>query len=113
MPRPYDHDKLGPMIKQCRMQAGLTQAELAFAIGCSEEHLSRIETGRRTISVDNLVRIARLFGLSADDMLRTADPKPIDPYQAAINVRLQNCTEKEKRLFLELLKICKQLTEQA
>ena len=113
MPRPYDHDKLGPMIKQCRMQAGLTQAELAFAIGCSEEHLSRIENGRKTISFDALVRLTRLFGVSADALLSSTVPQTFDPYMTAISVHLQNCTEKEKRLFLELLKICKQLMERA
>ncbi len=113
MPELIYYASVGLKVKKLRQLAGLTQSDLADAIGCSVEHISRIETGRRTISVDNLVRIARLFGLSADDMLRTADPKNIDPYQAAINVRLQNCTEKEKRLFLELLKICKQLMEQA
>ena len=113
MPRPYNHDALGPMIKKCRRQAGLTQAELADAIGCSEEHLSRIENGRKSINFDALVRLTRLFGVSADDLLSSNIPSTFDPYTTAISVRLQNCTEKEKCLFLELLKICKQLMEQA
>ncbi|MGB1109066.1 MAG: helix-turn-helix domain-containing protein [Gammaproteobacteria bacterium] len=53
-----------------RKQVGITQAELAKRIGVDQSHISRLERGRKGISVELLVRIAeelevpvgRLFG---------------------------------------------------
>ena len=59
------------------------------------------------------MKVRQILAVSADDLLAVTPPRSFDPYVTAISVRLQNCTEKEKRLFLELLKICKQLMEQA
>ena len=89
MPKDFDYLAIGRGLKRMRIASGITQTELANALKCSVQHLSNL------------------------DLLAVTPPRSFDPYVTAIAVRLQNCTETEKRLFLELLKICKQLMEQA
>ena len=113
MPKDFDYLAIGRGIRQIRVASGITQTEFANALKCSVQHLSNLENGRKTISLEMLVKVRQILAVSADDLLAVTPLRSFDPYVTAISVRLQNCTEKEKRLFLELLKICKQLMEQA
>lgn len=47
------------LIRMARRQAGLTQTELASRAGTSQAAVSAYESGRRSPSVDTLVRIRR------------------------------------------------------
>lgn len=113
MPNEFDYLTIGRSIRQIRIASGITQTELANALKCSVQHLSNLENGRKTISLEILVKVRQILAVSADDLLAVTPLRSFDPYVTAISVRLQNCPEKEKRLFLKLLKICKQLMEQA
>ena len=56
-------------IEDMRRAAGMTQAQLADKIGCSQEHISRWETGTVTPGADTLKRIAEALGCSMDDLV--------------------------------------------
>ena len=60
-------------IKDIRIRKGLTQAEVAAAIGVSSVVYSRYETGSRQPSVDTLVQMADLFGVTVDYLLGRQD----------------------------------------
>ena len=51
-------------IKEIRVRKNLTQLQVANALGVSSVVYSRYETGNRQPSVDALIRLADLFGLS-------------------------------------------------
>jgi transcriptional regulator with XRE-family HTH domain len=51
------------LIRMARRQAGLTQTELAARVGTSQAAVSAYESGRRSPSVDTLVRILAATGL--------------------------------------------------
>ncbi|WP_371801408.1 helix-turn-helix transcriptional regulator [Streptomyces sp. NBC_01732] len=68
---PYDGDDeesaavlrtIGRVVKSCREQKGLTQAELGTAIGYSEEQVSSVERGRRAPSEVFLEKADRVLG---------------------------------------------------
>jgi len=48
-------------LKRARQWAGLTQLDLANAVGLSEAQLAKIETGRRTASRDEKTKIASVL----------------------------------------------------
>lgn len=57
----------------------MTQAELGAMIGCSNNHVSHIETGQTRVSNAVLMRIARTMEMSLDYFLldtHTHSPKP-------------------------------------
>lgn len=61
-------------LRKARKAAGLTQAELAQRVGCDQSMISRIEQGKRPMTVDMLKVIARAVDLPAQALL-TDDPE--------------------------------------
>lgn len=46
-----DFERIGQRVKQARIDKGYTQAELGEVIGCSNNHMSHIETGQTKVSL--------------------------------------------------------------
>lgn len=55
-------------IRRLRTQSGLTQAELAARIGVTRQTLIAVELGRYSPSLELAFQIARVFGVSVDDV---------------------------------------------
>ncbi|MGE5597139.1 MAG: helix-turn-helix transcriptional regulator, partial [Hyphomicrobiales bacterium] len=64
--------RLGNEIRKHRLAAGMTQLELARAVGTSQARLSRIESGVDLPSLDLLHRLGTALGVEIDIRLRTA-----------------------------------------
>lgn len=64
-----NYSKLGTRIAQYRLALGLSQQELAKHICISREYISRIETGKATISLETFVSLANELQATADDLL--------------------------------------------
>ncbi len=64
-----DGHRLGQRLRQLRVAAGLTQAELARRTGIHRPNIARVEAGRHTPSLDTLARIAHAIGVSATQVL--------------------------------------------
>ncbi|MFT8393802.1 MAG: helix-turn-helix transcriptional regulator [Liquorilactobacillus ghanensis] len=60
-------------LKEARVNAGLTQQELAFKAGLSIGMVQSIEVGRRTGSVKTLKKIADVLGITINDLLYARD----------------------------------------
>lgn len=56
-------------LKQLRKQSGLSQTELAAAIGVTQGAVSQWEMGASKPSLDNLVSIAKALGCKVDDLI--------------------------------------------
>ena len=74
----YDIVESGKRIKEMRKKAGVTQEELADAIGMTREALARIETGKNGTSVDGIINLAQYFKTSTDNILGWTDEKFFD-----------------------------------
>lgn len=57
---------MGPVFKQARLDANMTQDELAERVGITSRFLQAIESNERGVSLDTLIRIIRALGISAD-----------------------------------------------
>ena len=71
----YDLIETGKRIKAVRKQHELTQEQFAEKFNVSVEHVGRIETGKRGISIDLLVDIACAFDVSLDYLILGIDRK--------------------------------------
>lgn len=74
----YDIVESGKRIKEMRKRAGMTQEELADAIGMTREALARIETGKNGTSVDGIINFAHYFKTSTDNILGWTDETIFD-----------------------------------
>lgn len=63
---------LGEVLKAHRMRCQMTQEFVAEALGVSRQAVSKWETGTADPSTSNLLALAKLFGVSAEDLLRQA-----------------------------------------
>jgi DNA-binding XRE family transcriptional regulator len=64
-----DGEKLGQRLRELRLAAGLTQAELARRTGIHRPNIARVEAGRHTPSLETLARIANAIGVSTTHVL--------------------------------------------
>lgn len=60
---------IGYRVKMKRMQANLYQADLGKMLGISQTHMSNIEQGKAGVTLENLVRMANIFGCSLDNIV--------------------------------------------
>jgi transcriptional regulator with XRE-family HTH domain len=62
---------LGEKLRHLRMQQQITQVELAQRLGLARQgYVSNLEAGRKLPSLDLVVQIADLFGVTTDYLLR-------------------------------------------
>jgi transcriptional regulator with XRE-family HTH domain len=63
---------LGAAIRDHRVKAGLSQAELADRAGIGRPHLSHIEGGRKSPTAVVVVHLAQSLGVTPGDLLQPA-----------------------------------------
>jgi len=62
-----------------RKQNNLSQEELAQRIGVSRQAVSKWERAESAPDTDNLIELAKLYGVSLDDLLFTNEPTKKEP----------------------------------
>jgi transcriptional regulator with XRE-family HTH domain len=104
-----DLKNIGKNIQRARNGKSLTQAELSALAGFSVNHISRIETGSGTMSLDSLIAISNALETTPDYLLM--GEYNITPDRAALVIaeKLKHLTQDEiayilqaADLFLEL-----------
>jgi len=60
---------LGETVRARRKDAGLSQEKLAERAGLSTVFISRVERGKESPSVDNLVKISRALGVRVRELV--------------------------------------------
>jgi len=63
---------IGATIVNLRREKGVTQEQLARAVGVSKPAVSKWETGTADPSTSNLLALAKLFGVPAEELLHQA-----------------------------------------
>ena len=66
----HKDNSIGIKLRELRIDHGYTQADIAAALGITQQTYSQYETGRRTPNAVALYRIASYYGISVDDLLR-------------------------------------------
>ena len=68
---------LGAHISVLRKEQGMTQAELARALGVSQQTVFAYELGDRRVSVLILAKLAKVFGVPVEELMgMTKVPRP-------------------------------------
>ncbi|HRH55285.1 MAG TPA: helix-turn-helix transcriptional regulator [Candidatus Paceibacterota bacterium] len=57
-------------LKNARLEAGLTQVQVAKRIGRPQSHISNIESGQQRVDVIELKRFAKLYRKAMDYFLK-------------------------------------------
>lgn len=71
----YNMKQSGTRIRQLRKAKGMTQEQMAVKLDIGDRYLRKIETGEKVPSIDVLVEIAALFGVSLDYIITGKQPQ--------------------------------------
>jgi transcriptional regulator with XRE-family HTH domain len=99
--------RLGRRIAELRRQRGLSQGDLAEALGTATESISRIERAAAVPSLGMLSRIASVLGLEVEDAFSSKTPatrRRRDPIVAKFVALLESKPPALRRKLLRLVR---------
>ena len=70
---PYDHKITGRVIRQLRLERGMSQEVLSGLAALSRSHLTEIESGKDNANVETLWRIAYALEIRLSDLIRRVE----------------------------------------
>lgn len=76
--------RLARRLRAARLERGLTQAEVARALGLHRPAISEVEAGRRSVTSGELHELSRLFSLPVEELL-APDGEDVDEASAGMD----------------------------
>ncbi|MDA8253606.1 MAG: helix-turn-helix transcriptional regulator [Rhodospirillales bacterium] len=97
-------EAVGARIREARLARGMTQAELASAVGVTRSAVAQWETERAGQVRANLTRIAAVLGVSVQFLLEggggAAPERPENATELALLRLYRSCTEEDRAFLL-------------
>lgn len=92
-------------LKDIRTKRNLTQQQVADHIGCSAVVYSRYENGIRQPSIETLIHLSDLFGVTIDYLLgrRNVEVATLSKYEIALISAARNADERAREDALNIL----------
>lgn len=98
-----DYVILGKNIKKYRLLKGLRQVDLAELCDCCDSHIGQIENARGIPSLDTVVKISDVLGVTVDQLLKESYSNPEMVYLKEVSERIQKYTVKQRIMACESL----------
>ena len=98
-----DYGAIGSKVKEIRVKKGITQEQLAEAVGVGVTHISHLETGSGTVSLKVFVAIVNYLDCSADELLfkEVSNARPIvNNWMAEL---IEDCDQSELKIISDTL----------
>ena len=98
-----DYKDIGSRIRTIRMERGITQAQLAEAVGVGVTHISHIETGNGIPSLQTFLDVVNALNCSADELLCVEVERARPIYETWLNDQLADCSQQELKLISDMV----------
>ena len=98
-----DYKLIGRRIKERRLLANYSQEQLAWEADLSATYISYIENGTKKPSLESLVSICNVLGITVDDLLAGNQKHSSFDYQTDVAMIMKGTSATEKRLIYELM----------
>lgn len=95
---------VGSRIREVRKNKKMSQNDLAEKTGLSLPHISAVETGKKAMKIETLVRFAEALEVSADYLLRPNSPAVTTIYPPEFQEVLGDCTSDEAQTIIKIAK---------
>ena len=99
-----DQVKIGRFIAEKRKEQGLTQAQLAEALGITDRAVSKWETGRSLPDASIMLELCELLKITVNDLLN-GEVVSVEKYNAAMEKNLLEMVRQKEEKDRQLLKI--------
>ena len=60
-------------VKEIRTERSLTQTNVSEKAGITQAYLSQIENGKRSMSIVTAVKLANVFGVTLDELIKESE----------------------------------------
>lgn len=94
--------RIGENIKKLRTKKGMTQSQLAEMADISTVHMSHIETGAVSMSLESLINICHSLNATPDEILLGEYELSSKSTSSILNEHINKMTSDEKRLLIEI-----------
>ena len=98
-----DYKLIGRRIRERRLLANYSQEQLAWEAELSATYISYIENGTKQPSLESLVSICNVLGITLDSLLTGNQIHSNYDYQTDIAMIMKGTSSTEKRLIYELI----------
>ena len=105
--------EIGRRVRKLREERHLTQEALAEAAGVSVPYVSHIERGIKKPSLGTLLRLSAVLGVTVDTLLRGNQPAEANAFYSDVQELLDDCSQKERKVLLEIAAAVKQVLRDA
>lgn len=85
-------------IKNIRKQKGMTLKQIADIMGCSPQHISQYENGKRLPKIKTLMRLSQALDVDIDDLADTSEQAIIDINENPENWGIDKNTHSKNRI---------------
>lgn len=66
-------EEFGKRVRELRKQTGLSQEKFALQVDLDRTYIASIENGKRNVSLENIEKLARGFGITISEMFKGVD----------------------------------------
>ena len=103
-----DYASIGQKVKQIRLGKGVTQEQLAEAVGVGVTHISHLETGSGTVSLKVFLAIVNYLECSSDEILckEITTARPI--VNSWLTELVADCDQTEVKIIADTVSTLKQ-----
>lgn len=102
--RPLSHAEVGRRLRLLRESGGVTQAQLAARIGCEQDQISRMETGKVKVQLDALLHILADFDVSVADFFDDGPRESVTPGDLRMLEEYLELSEEDREAVSNLLR---------
>lgn len=103
--------EIGQRIRKIRKARGLSQEQLAEAVGISITHMSHIETANTKLSLPVFVEIARVLEVRADELIYEHPRSCVSVATDEILEIMKGCDGTQALIIRDIIKATKQALE--
>lgn len=103
-----NYKDIGWRIGNARRRKGITQGQLAERTSMSASFVSYVESGKRSVSLENFVEVALALNVSADELLADALGNKIRSTSHEMLTLLSDCSDFEGRVLLGCMRGAKE-----
>jgi transcriptional regulator with XRE-family HTH domain len=95
--------EIGRKIQQAREEKGLTQSDLALALGLTQAALSNYELGKRRLYLHQIEKISQILGRDLEYFIGTSEGEPSSALHAGaidregLTVRIRELADEDLR----------------
>lgn len=102
----YNLKVLGRRVREERTCRNLTIEQLAELVSLSPSYLGLVERGERGLSLDKLISISNVFGVTIDSLLKDVEVSQISRF-SEMEALMSNLSNEDVKFVVDFIKLLK------